>query len=304
MKKSKLFKALIGIGGLVVVFLVVFALVKCTRGPEEFSVAFDTDGGSVISTMVVEKGDVVSPPGDPVKEGFTFTYWESDGNEFDFSKPITGDMTLKAVWEPITFIVTFDVNGGSGVNDQIVPFGEKVSKPGDPTRDGYDFTGWTLDNKEFDFSQAIDKDLTLVAVWEKVEEVIPEPTPQPTAAPSPTPEPTAAPTPTTKPTAAPKPTTKPTEATKPKPEPTTAPPVSDPVYTIDTYQPDEFLGTPTVVVRVYKDGKPISAIAVYSDGVEVADIDNDKGLLITNKFEIDSINKAKLSDGTVVTIKR
>lgn len=307
MDKSKLYKALIAFVGLVIVLFVVFALVKCTGGPENASVSFDTDGGTAISAITVKMDDQVTRPDDPVKEGYTFSHWELDGIEFDFSEPITSDLTLKAIWEPMTFTVMFDVNGGSHVEDQNVAFGESPDKPDDPTRDGYDFTGWYIDDELFDFSQGIDEDLTLVAGWKKTEEVIgePTPTPEPTAEPTPTPEPTVTPTtqesaitptPTAKPTAAPTPTAKPTAA----PTPT---PIPDPVYTIGTSQPAEFLGSPQVVVTVYKDNVAVSAVAVYSDNTLIGNTNNDKGLLLADRNYISYINRAELSDGTIVEIE-
>jgi len=40
-----------------------------------------------------------------------------------------------------------------------------VSKPIDPTRDGYTFDGWYLDDELFDFETKITKDITLTAKW-------------------------------------------------------------------------------------------------------------------------------------------
>ena len=42
-------------------------------------------------------------------------------------------------------LVTFDSMGGSEVPPQTVRYGEKVVKPEDPTREGYNFTGWYTD---------------------------------------------------------------------------------------------------------------------------------------------------------------
>ncbi len=45
------------------------------------------------------------------------------------------------------YTVTFDSNGGSDVAKQTVTSGEKVNKPADPTREGYEFAGWYTDSK-------------------------------------------------------------------------------------------------------------------------------------------------------------
>jgi uncharacterized repeat protein (TIGR02543 family) len=73
-------------------------------------------------------------------------------------------------------IVTFESRGGTLVPAQIVPKGFCAEKPADPTLDGSFFGGWYTDNKEFNnlfnFSNAIEDNLTLYAKWSK-EMVVP-----------------------------------------------------------------------------------------------------------------------------------
>lgn len=63
--------------------------------------------------------------------------------------------------------IIFDANGGSRVESQIIKAGEKVSKPIDPTRDGYTFVGWTLNDNDYDFESIVNNEITLKAIWEK-----------------------------------------------------------------------------------------------------------------------------------------
>lgn len=65
----------------------------------KYNVVFDTDGGSTIVTKIVSEGDAVEKPADPTKTGYKFLHWTLDGKEYDFSSPITKNITLKAVWE-------------------------------------------------------------------------------------------------------------------------------------------------------------------------------------------------------------
>ena len=64
------------------------------------TVSFDLDGGagSAPDTVVVD-GRTVSAPEDPTKEGFDFDGWYNGDKKFDFSTPITSDITLKAHWK-------------------------------------------------------------------------------------------------------------------------------------------------------------------------------------------------------------
>lgn len=63
------------------------------------------------------------------------------------------------------YTVTFDSNGGSKVSSKEVTSGSKVSKPSNPTRTGYKFSGWTLNNKAYDFNSKVTSNITLVAKW-------------------------------------------------------------------------------------------------------------------------------------------
>jgi uncharacterized repeat protein (TIGR02543 family) len=61
--------------------------------------------------------------------------------------------------------VSFNSDGGTAVESQEVKKDERATKPTDPTKAKHDFTGWYLDNKEFDFSTPITEDIELTAKW-------------------------------------------------------------------------------------------------------------------------------------------
>lgn len=61
------------------------------------SVTFDT-GGSAVDTQRVLRGQKAEKPADPVKDGWRFTGWHSDGKEYDFTEPVTADTVLTANW--------------------------------------------------------------------------------------------------------------------------------------------------------------------------------------------------------------
>ncbi len=65
--------------------------------------------------------------------------------------------------------VTFDSAGGSAVGAQTVEDGGTAIEPKAPTREGYDFKGWTLDGEPYDFAAPVTGDLTLTASWEKAD---------------------------------------------------------------------------------------------------------------------------------------
>ena len=66
--------------------------------------------------------------------------------------------------------VKFDAKGGASVDSQTPASGSTVTKPADPTREGYTFAGWYIDEactKAYDFSATVTADMTLYAKWTK-----------------------------------------------------------------------------------------------------------------------------------------
>ncbi len=65
---------------------------------DEYQVTFDTQGGTMIYPVAVEKNTPVSEPEKPVKPGFVFVGWYLNGEPYDFAQPVTGNMILRAKW--------------------------------------------------------------------------------------------------------------------------------------------------------------------------------------------------------------
>jgi len=69
-----------------------------------------------------------------------------------------------------SYLVLFESNGGSSVMSQRVIEGNNVKRPENPTKNGFTFLDWFLDDKEFDFdSYKVTKDITLKAKWNIIE---------------------------------------------------------------------------------------------------------------------------------------
>jgi len=67
-----------------------------------------------------------------------------------------------------TYTVTFNSNGGTNVNSQTIKENSIASKPTNPTRNGYTFLGWYINNNKFDFNTEINQDITLIAQWKEI----------------------------------------------------------------------------------------------------------------------------------------
>ena len=63
------------------------------------------------------------------------------------------------------YTVTFDSDGGTSVDPQIVLPGGKAVKPADPTKTSLSFMGWELDGEAYDFTDPVNSDITLTATW-------------------------------------------------------------------------------------------------------------------------------------------
>jgi len=70
-------------------------------------------------------------------------------------------------------IIRFMTNGGSEIENQVVQYGEKIIRPDDPIREGYQLAGWYKDinlTDEWDFEEDIVQgNMSLYAKWVEAE---------------------------------------------------------------------------------------------------------------------------------------
>ena len=62
--------------------------------------------------------------------------------------------------------IKFDSDGGTAIADQVVKSGSTAFEPTAPTKEGYVFAGWFKGEDQWDFSTAVEEDMTLKAKWE------------------------------------------------------------------------------------------------------------------------------------------
>jgi len=114
------------------------------------------------TTQTVNYGEKAKKPENPVKEGSEFLGWYIGDNEYDFATVVKSDLTLTAKWKVNSYTVTFEADE---TTTQSVNYGEKVTKPENPEKEGYIFLGWYIGDKEYDFTTVVKSDLTLTAKW-------------------------------------------------------------------------------------------------------------------------------------------
>ena len=104
----------------------------------QYTITFDTSGGSEIAPITQNYGTNITAPADPTREGYTFIGW-------DKAIPTTmpaENMTVIAQWEINQYTITFDTAGGSEIAPITQDYGTAITAPSDPTREGYTFIGW------------------------------------------------------------------------------------------------------------------------------------------------------------------
>ena len=107
-----------------------------------YTVTFDTNGGSAVESQTVAYGGQAAAPAAPAKPGYTFAGWERDGKAYDFTAPVTANMTLTARWTANQYTITFDTDGGSAIEPITQDYGTAITAPEAPTKTGYTFAGW------------------------------------------------------------------------------------------------------------------------------------------------------------------
>lgn len=146
---------------------------KWEKVPENTHVVtFDSNGGSAVKSQTVVDGKVASIPTNPTRKGYNFVEWQLNGEAYDFTTVVKGNITLKAIWEAKKeYTVDFDTDGGNTIDSVKVYENEKVAKPNNPTRDGYTFVKWQLNGEDYNFNTKVTKNITLVAIWKEVVKV-------------------------------------------------------------------------------------------------------------------------------------
>ena len=136
----------------------------------EYTVSYDSDGGSAVASEKVASGQKATVPASPVKSGYVFSGWYNGNDLWVFNEnKVSADLTLKAKWVSAgaSKVVTYDTDGGSIVSSAIIPSSGKIMPPVNPTKDGYTFVGWYNGQTPWVFLTSVaTTDITLTAKWE------------------------------------------------------------------------------------------------------------------------------------------
>ena len=135
--------------------------VKAQWKINQYTITFDTNGGSEIAPITQDYGTEITVPDNPTRKGYTFKGWDK---EIPKTMPAE-NITVKAQWEINQYTITFDTNGGSEIAPITQDYGTEITAPDNPTRKGYTFKGW---DKEIPKTMPAEN-ITITARWKDTE---------------------------------------------------------------------------------------------------------------------------------------
>lgn len=104
----------------------------------QYTITFDTDGGSEIEPITQDYNTAVTAPADPTKTGYTFAGWD---REIPATMPAE-DLDIKAIWTINQYALTYIVDGDTVKTDSLY-FGATIIPLEEPTKEEHDFSGWS-----------------------------------------------------------------------------------------------------------------------------------------------------------------
>ena len=173
MKNKKTIIAIVS--AIVLIAIIAIVAIIIMKNNKKYTITFDTQGGNTIEAIEVKANETLVLPKNPEKEGYIFLHWvDEEDKPVSNNFKVTKDMKLIAKWaEPTQEVVTvsFNTDGGNTISSITVIKGEKITLPENPTKEGYNFKEWVYENGEqFKTEAIIEENITLKAIWEKVEE--------------------------------------------------------------------------------------------------------------------------------------
>jgi uncharacterized repeat protein (TIGR02543 family) len=111
----------------------------------EYTITFDSNGGSEVLAITEDYNTSVTKPTDPTKNNYTFAGWYSDEeltSAVTWDYTITADVTFYADWTINEYTIIFNSNGGSTVSAITEDYNKSITVPTIPIKNGFIFEGW------------------------------------------------------------------------------------------------------------------------------------------------------------------
>ncbi len=123
-----------------------------TWTPINYTISYELAGGAVATanpvSYTIESNDIKL--NNPTRNGYTFAGWTGTGlteatSEVTIAKGSTENRTYTATWTPINYTISYELAGGAVATANPVSYTIESNdiKLNNPTRNGYNFAGWT-----------------------------------------------------------------------------------------------------------------------------------------------------------------
>jgi uncharacterized repeat protein (TIGR02543 family) len=144
-------------------------------------ISYDGQGSLAVTPYLITPGSALTRPVNPTRTGYDFNGWYKEPeclNAWNFAESgvaapdlATAALTLYARWQPKTYTVAFNSQGGSAVASISAAYGSTITPPPDPTKTNYLFAGWYKESaclNAWNFAaDTIAGNTTLYAKWQQ-----------------------------------------------------------------------------------------------------------------------------------------
>lgn len=129
-----------------------------------------------VNTLEGKPGATLVKPEDPIKKGYVFSHWTLAGHDYNFQVFPSSSIVLEAVWDE-AYQIIYDTDSDYDFPTATYLEGENIELPTlefkiDSLGNAYQFLGWYYNDSLFSFSAMPNKDLVLVAKWQKENAII------------------------------------------------------------------------------------------------------------------------------------
>lgn len=116
----------------------------------QYTISYNGNGGTGVPVTVTKNhGETITIGTEiPTRTGYTFEGWATTaGASYAMYLPggtyaANQSITLYAVWQPNSYTLTYNNNGGTGCSSKTVYYNTAIGDMCTPTRSGYTFVGW------------------------------------------------------------------------------------------------------------------------------------------------------------------
>ena len=132
-------------------------------------ITFDNNGGAGCDSVSIQNGQTYGNLCTPSRNNYTFVGWYTNKayeTKIESTDIVNDDITLYAKWEPVTYTLTYNTDGGTSCSNKSIKYGETYGTLCSTSKNGHTFLGWyDENNNQVTSSTIMTKDTTLTAKW-------------------------------------------------------------------------------------------------------------------------------------------